>query len=571
MELAGERAFERGTDYFQNGQVVGLKEENGTITAWVRGTHYYRVRVWGEGEELASECNCPVGQDGVFCKHCVAVGLAWFVRRQHEGGVTGRHAKREVSDEEIRAHLMGQDKNRLVELLMDHAEWDSDFRDRLVLTTAKRDGKAPDLAAFRTAIDKAIGHRNFVEYGRMPEYARGIEAIVDSLGDLLKRSNANEVRELTERALKRMESAMNQVDDSDGFMGGILDRLQELHLSACGAAKPELATFAKFLFEWEIASDWEIFLGAAETYAGVLGKAGLAEYCKLAEAKWAKVPALAPGEKDPERYGGRWRITHIMETLAKQTGDVEALVAVKSRDLSEAFSFLEIAEVYKAAGNVDAAIEWAERGARAFPVHTDGRLRKFLIEEYYSRGRHDEAIAIAWTSFREHASLDAYQGLHHSALRTKQWPQWREKALTQLREEVAGKRKPSQKAQWPSRARADHSDLVEIYLWEGDIESAWAEAKSGGCHNALWSRLAEMRENDHPEDAIAVYSEQLKPALQWAQQRAYEEAVDILRKIRKLMMRIDKQAEFASLVQSIRVRYQPRRNFMRLLDAQGWS
>lgn len=258
-----------------------------------------------------------------------------------------------------------------------------------------------------------------------------------------------------------------------------------------------------------------------------------------------------------------------METLAKQTGDVETLVAVKSRDLSEAFSFLEIAEVYKAAGNVDAAIGWAERGARAFPVHTDARLRKFLIEEYYSRGRHDEAVAIAWTSFREHSGLDAYQGLHHSALRAKQWPQWREKALTQLREEVAGKRRPSQKAQWPSRA--DHSDLVEIYLWEGDIETAWAEAKSGGCHNALWSRLAEMRENDHPEDAIAVYSEQLKPALQWAQQRAYEEAVAILRKIRKLMMRIDKQTEFASLVQAIRVRYQPRRNFMKLLDAQGWS
>jgi hypothetical protein len=78
-----------------------------------------------------------------------------------------------------------------------------------------------------------------------------------------------------------------------------------------------------------------------------------------------------------------------METLAKQSGDFEALVAVKSRDLSLPFGFLEIAQIYKAAANDQAALEWAERGARAFPVHTDGRLREFLIDEYHRRGRHD--------------------------------------------------------------------------------------------------------------------------------------------------------------------------------------
>jgi uncharacterized Zn finger protein len=570
MNLAGERAFERGADYFADGHVTGLKEENSAIAARVRGKYYYRVEIWAEGEELRSECSCPVGQDGVFCKHCVAAGLAWLDRQKQEGGAIRRQTKRDITDEEIRAYLMTQDKNRLVELLISHAEWDSDFRDRLVLVRAQRGGKAPDVAAFRAAIDKAIRHRSYVEYGRMPEYARGIEAVVNSLGDLHKRGHANEARALTERALEQMESAMNDVDDSDGFMGGILEELQELHLSACRAAKPDPCAFAKFLFEWEIASDWEIFLGAAETYAEVLGKTGLTEYRKLAENEWAKVPSLTPEEKDPNRHGRRWRITRIMETLARQTGEVEALVAVKSRDLSQAFSFLDIADVYKAVGNDQAALEWAERGARAFPVNTHGRLREFLIEGYEKQGRHDEAIAIAWTSFREHPGLDAYQGLHHSALRAKQWPSWREKALALLRENIADKKMQPGKNQWGPPARTDHSRLVEIYLWERDIEEAWNEATAGGCHNALWFRLAEAREKDHPQDAIAVYTEQLKPVLQWARQSAYEQAVDILRKIRKLMVRIGKQAEFASLIESIRVQYKARRNLVKLLDAQGW-
>jgi uncharacterized Zn finger protein len=83
-------------------------------------------------------------------------------------------------------------------------------------------------------------------------------------------------------------------------------------------------------------------------------------------------------------------------------------------------------------------------------------------------------------------------------------------------------------------------------------------------------RLAEALAKDHPEDAIVVYNEQLKPALKWAQQSAYEEAVEILRKIGKLQVRVGKQAEFASLIQSIRVQYKPRRNLLKLMDAQGW-
>jgi len=180
----------------------------------------------------------------------------------------------------------------------------------------EKGGNEPDIAAFHAAVDKAIRRRGFVDYSKMPAYARGIETVVDSLESLLKRGPANVVRELVERALQRLESAMNDLDDSDGFMGEILDRLQKLHLDACKVAKPDPAALAKFLFEWEVSSGWEVFLGAAEDYADVLGKAGLAEYRNLAEAKWAKIPPLLLGKKEPEYSLNRWRITHIMETLA---------------------------------------------------------------------------------------------------------------------------------------------------------------------------------------------------------------------------------------------------------------
>ena len=211
----------------------------------------------------------------------------------------------------------------------------------------------------------------------------GIEDAVDGVDHLLKSGQPAAAVELAEYALKAVEGQMESVDDSDGSMRPILDRLQEIHHSACVKARPDRKDLARRLFAWELNSEWEVFWGAASTYKDVLGSEGLSVYHALAETEWSKVKQLAPGQHDDTKFVTRFRITHIMEKLARQTGDVEQLVAVKSRDLSIAYHFLEIAEEYKKGGKADLAIQWAERGIRAFPERTDSRLREFLAKEYH--------------------------------------------------------------------------------------------------------------------------------------------------------------------------------------------
>ena len=93
-----------------------------------------------------------------------------------------------------------------------------------------------------------------------------------------------------------------------------------------------------------------------------------------------------------------------MESLAQASGDIEQLVAVMSRDLSSAYSYWKIAEVYREARQHDNALLWAEKGLKTFPDHTDGRLREFAAEEYHRRRRHDDAMKLVWAEFSERPS-----------------------------------------------------------------------------------------------------------------------------------------------------------------------
>jgi uncharacterized Zn finger protein len=500
---------------------------------------------------------------GEFCKHCVAVGLSWLARSASgEDDWVGQ-----TTNNDIRSYLMAQDKKSLVDLLLECAEENHLFEQRLHMMAAKKGSKAGAVSTFRKAIDAAI-RRNFVEYSEMYGYVRGIESLSDAIKDLLKDGHGIEVRELTEYALRVTEEAMNSVDDSDGLMRGVFDRFERLHHESCKMIRPDPATLAKFLFEWEVESDWETFSGATESYADLLGESGLTAYHALATRAWAHIKPLAPGEDDPERFGRRFRIGQMMERSAQAAGDIEALVAIKQQNLSGAFGFLEIAEIYKKADKSDAAIEWAERGATLFPQNAN-RLNSFLITEYHAAGRHAEATALAWTRFVELQHLETYKELKKSADRLSQWATWREKALKLLRESLTRKRQGAKPA-WASPFAADHSVLVEIFLWEKKIEDAWNEASLGGCRKELWLKLADMRSQTHAAEAVAVYLQQIEPTLQARDNAAYREVVQMLGKVKELKDRLGHPEEFTGLVEAIRTQHKPKRNFIKMLHAEGW-
>ncbi len=79
-KLARGAALARGRAYAADGRVKGLANEGRQLVATVRGTALYAVSIWVKGDGLGYVCSCPAGAEGDFCKHCVAVAVAWLAR-----------------------------------------------------------------------------------------------------------------------------------------------------------------------------------------------------------------------------------------------------------------------------------------------------------------------------------------------------------------------------------------------------------------------------------------------------------------------------------------------------------
>lgn len=569
---AGEGAYSRGVAYFESGAVADLTASDDTIDARVRGGDEYAVQLWNDTGTLGHACTCPVGEGGAFCKHGVAAGLAWLKRQEVAPASSETTPARAPIPSQKRRHadlagvhawLAAAPRERLADIILGQALDDPALRSRLASEAARAAAREHvDLKALKETVGKALAVSGLVDYYGMRRVIQRAVPAVDLIAGLLEDGHADTARELAQYALRRGIATYERIDDSAGGFGDLLHQIAALHLNACRAAPPEPTAFGKQFFALQMLDDWGLL--AFDDYAPFLQDSGLRAFRALAEKEWRKVPTRGPQDTEARMNTSYYRITSLMESLARHAGDVDALVAIKSRDLTSPYYFLQIAELLAKADRHDDALAWAERGHKAFPERPDSRLVEFLAAEYGRRNRHDQALALAWEMFTQQPTLATYQHLKTCADRAMEWHAWRAKALAWLREDFL-------KAQQADRNRRSwipggHSLLVEIFLWEGDSDTSLAEARTGGCTESLWFALARAREQDHPLDAAEIYRNRLDEIVHQGNNRAYDEAAALVGKIRDLMQRTKQEKEFTEWLETVRVKHKAKRNFMQRLD-----
>ncbi|HET8661800.1 MAG TPA: SWIM zinc finger family protein [Micromonosporaceae bacterium] len=545
--IAGSRSYARGVGYVD--AVTGLGELPDGVTATVPGTAgRYRVRLTGELDGgLDGDCSCPYGQEGNFCKHCVAVGLYLLqtdnAARERSGVDSDTEAGRARGGAkfDVRSFLGTMTHTDLVDLLAQQAQHDSGlFRKlRLMALTA---AQTPDLTELSRQVQLLAV--DWLDYDAAGEYAKGADDLLQAMDQLLP-ANAAAVQPLLRRAMRHLGEAAGAAEGDAYSITEAAGQAWELYLRACETAAPDPVELAEWLIDFQLTGPEWPDLSLAEMVE-LLGDTGLDHYRQCLAAA-------------PEHGPGQWRLRHLREDLVSVSGDTDAMVKFLAEDLSGPHQFVRIAQLLHGDGRDDEAIDWLERGfatGRGPHDHNLTTLVDLLAELYAQTGRDTQVIGLRERHFTAAASESSYRALRAAAGRTAQWPALRTRALDLLRRQARGQ------ADWSA---AD--TLARVLLDEDEVTEAWQVTQDHHCTEPVRLAVTARRAQTHPADAIAVYRPMVATAIQQTNNAGYERAAQLLLTMRPLFARTGE--DFSDYVAQLREANRRKRNLIAELSRNG--
>ncbi|HMD93717.1 MAG TPA: SWIM zinc finger family protein [Trebonia sp.] len=507
------------------------------------GNDAYDVRLsFGDGRRgVRGDCSCPFGEEGNFCKHCVAAGLVALKRGGNRpGAMPATHAGRQA----LVSWLSSLTKDELLAELIEIVDADPDLRRRLELRAA---GQRTDVDGIRDAVLNLLWVNDYIDYDGAGDYANDITRAAEAIGELVEAGAGTQAIEVARDAIDWLRESLRMVDDSSGDAASAAYELLDAHLLACEAAPPDPVELAGYLAELWL-TDQSGLVPALTDYAELLGDTG---------ATALRERVTAAHEADP----GNSQVRHVLESVLEAGNDVNALVALYAANLDQfGWQYLRIAQTLDEAGRAGESLAWAERGARDCPRPNE-RLVAYLAARYTADGRAGDVLELRRTYFAADRTLASYQALREAALDAGAWDAEREAALGLLRQDAAAVQGT---LWWPWAGPV----LVDVLIDDGDLEAAWAIAQDVASERQ-WVRLADASVTDRPADALAVYVKIIERLTQHTGDDIYRQITEHLTRARACHQALGTTDEFQRHMALLRTANKRKRNLMKLLDKSG--
>ena len=561
---AGGRSYSRGEEYFQDGAVHHLYCDGEQLTADVHGTHVYHARITNDDGFLEGECNCPFGQDGNFCKHLVALGLAYLDNQKNAS------AKKNESNFSWKNFLKTCNKDELIKIIMEMSRNNTDIIERYRMANLPNSNGAK-LRELKKKVDELFNIAEDIEehydeywdsYDEDDSESEFIEEYKLLLNVMTKLSAQKEIDLLwdvsTYTVGKFLDSSNAEFDSVQEFVGEMMDYFVEA-VHADVKSNDEVFTLFK---EWEEKGGnfgYGILSDTLERLPEDIKEMWAAE----ALEKWRKYPPLqlgAYGSSDSERS----YIEQLLLTWADHHQDGKLKLEILEKKMRYSGDVAELAREYRRQGMEDKIIPLLKTGHKAF--NRDYEITDLLVEELQKAGKNDVALKMTWEDFtNDYMSDVALNRLQEVAVKMKCWKDYYQKALDFL------EKKDKQKTKQPT-AYFDYSDNIRqrrvvVLFTHGDQEAAWELAQGADLSEDWWLKLAEWRSKTMPDKSASLLKQILERALQPTGEDAYRHVIDLLKIYRKYLKLAGRESEFLAYCLSIRTEYKRRRLLMEQMNA----
>ena len=231
--------LKRGCNYFNDGHVGELDEDDNFWTAEVYGSEDYLVEITlnEQGEISDYSCDCPY--DGALCKHVAAVCYA--IREEKAKRMKTSSAKESAKSKKNAFEIL-LDKISLDEyknFIRSHVKQDKNFKTQFELFFSDKDDNIDVEQKYRDLIKKLVrknsGSHGFFDYRSSRALSGEIDEVIQKGREMIFGNNFSDAFLLAKAVLTEVMPIYPNCDDSGGYMGGTLEEAVELFESLSDA------------------------------------------------------------------------------------------------------------------------------------------------------------------------------------------------------------------------------------------------------------------------------------------------------------------------------------------------
>lgn len=543
---AETQSFQKGMGYYKDDSVVSLVQRGNVIQAEILGSQYtpYQAQViFDAGGVVSACCDCPYDWGG-WCKHIVAALLVCV----HAPEMVEQKAPLETA-------LADLNREQLQALLLKLVEQNPNLADKLESQIAlmqtvgvraessageprRARNKLVDAAPFRRQVGDIL---RSLERMRPSEAYWHVGGMVDQVRQVLDQVQAFVEAGDGSNALVVLEAITDEyvknwyyLDDSDGYAGEFFGELGPVWTEAILSADlsaVEGKAWANKLTKWQ--ADVEDY-GIDEAF-------GAAQMAALQGWNHPSLQRVLQGEVSNE---GEWedettwyaddlvitrlnvlkrqkryqeylylakaeRQTAHYVTMLVQLDRIPEAVEYGRKHLNVSRDALALAEALRDQGEMEAALEIAERGlAMLGPRYA---LAIWLRELAGGLGKSDLALQAAVVAFKEIPALDAY--LRAGELAGERGPEIQEDLLARLAQE-----------------KLNTSTKVDIYLHEGMLLEAMQVVDTEHPYYDTLERVVDRAIENYPDWVISHCKRQAEKIMDAGTSKYYHHAVKWLEK-----------------------------------------
>jgi uncharacterized Zn finger protein len=470
--LAGEAGYKRGLDYYNEGRVAQLTIDQTQISASVEGQQRYKVLLNHTAKVFDGCCNCPASDNFDFCKHCVAVSLAYYYQTQ----ANSEMADAGVTDM-VSLYLNTFTKPQLVDELNRMIERDQSVYDHWLLRAEIAGGNlsSKDL---RKRITQAIPYKpsGLWRPQEVANYFSEAQQSLKILGPALLSLAAREAIKLVIYAIERVEKALETIDDRASYQSDSQAQLKQWFQLIL--ASHEWQDNQRVVLLSKLILDEKFNYQILNLPNGVLDLISNKESEDLIDAiskAWTKMP---PPSKEPSGQQGLYaRLESMLLEDAQLVNNRARELEILAKGAVDTDRCLKLVRKCIDYQCLDQATKWLDYASlvQTLRNHDVTSIETHQIDLWLAQGEFDKALVSQWSRFEESEEPSDLKEAYQIAEKIYQERAYLQQGIAYLKSKIEAR-------QDTPRNRQRVENLIAIYLTHNIVDDAIALASQHKIH-----------------------------------------------------------------------------------------